>query len=153
MAAPSGGPWKRPESVLVVVHTVDGRVLMLRRRAPADFWQSVTGSLEWGETPAAAAVRELREETGLEAQGRLCAHPGPVRFPILPAWRARYAPGVRYNVEHAFSVEYPMTPTIRLDGREHVAYRWLPWREARELAASWTDRAAIARSAGGGAGG
>ena len=62
------GTFKRPESVLVVVHTGDGRFLMLRRRAPAGFWQSVTGSLRWDEhDPAVAARRELREETGLEA--------------------------------------------------------------------------------------
>jgi len=58
---------KRPESVLVVVYTRAGEVLMLRRTSPRGFWQSVTGSLEWGELPAHAAARELYEETGLRA--------------------------------------------------------------------------------------
>ncbi|HEX6549558.1 MAG TPA: dihydroneopterin triphosphate diphosphatase, partial [Gammaproteobacteria bacterium] len=34
--------FKRPESVLVVIYTSRGEVLQLRRREPADFWQSVT---------------------------------------------------------------------------------------------------------------
>ena len=54
---------KRPESVLVVVYSADSQVLMLRRHEPPTFWQSVTGSLEWGEQPEQAARRELVEET------------------------------------------------------------------------------------------
>jgi dATP pyrophosphohydrolase len=49
--------FKRPESVLVVVHTDDGQVLQLLRREPTGFWQSVTGSLQEGETPLKAARR------------------------------------------------------------------------------------------------
>ena len=41
--------WKRPVSVLVIVYSQDGKVLLLRRKQPDDFWQSVTGSLEWGK--------------------------------------------------------------------------------------------------------
>ena len=40
--------FRRPESVLVVVHAADGQVLILRRSQPFDFWQSVTGSLQAG---------------------------------------------------------------------------------------------------------
>ena len=58
--------YKRPESVLVVVLTWPGEFLLLRRSEPAGFWQSVTGSLEAGEGARLAAVRELREETGLQ---------------------------------------------------------------------------------------
>lgn len=44
---------KHPVSVLVVIFAQDtGRVLMLQRRDDASFWQSVTGSLEVGETRA-----------------------------------------------------------------------------------------------------
>ncbi|MDE2090244.1 MAG: NUDIX domain-containing protein, partial [Gammaproteobacteria bacterium] len=47
--------YKRPVSVLVVVHTRAGEVLLLERRVPPGYWQSVTGSLRWNEAPAAAA--------------------------------------------------------------------------------------------------
>ena len=56
---------KRPVSVLVAIHTPAQRFLLLHRRPPARFWQSVTGSLEAAETPRDAALREVREETGL----------------------------------------------------------------------------------------
>ncbi len=143
--SPSGLRYKRPESVLVVVHTRAGEVLMLRRTQPAGFWQSVTGSLEWGESPRHAAERELREETGLLAAGRLVDCRRQVRFPIVRAWRRRYAPDVRFNLEHQFRLELPGRRLIRLDPREHREYRWLPKERAARLASSWTNRDAILR--------
>jgi dATP pyrophosphohydrolase len=140
-AAPSS-PHKRPESVLVVVYSLDGQVLVLRRRSPADFWQSVTGSLEWGESPAQAAVRELREETGLAPEGLVdCARCN--RFPIVPPWRARYAPDAHENLEHVFALPCGRAAPVRLNPREHVEQRWLPADEAAALCFSQTNRAAI----------
>jgi mutator protein MutT len=43
----------------------NGKVLLLKRRK-SGLWEFPGGKVEWGETPEAAAVRELREETGLE---------------------------------------------------------------------------------------
>jgi len=140
--------YKRPESVLVVVYSRDGQVLMLRRTVPADFWQSVTGSLEWDETPVQAARRELREETGLEAGDELVDAGQQRRFPILPAWRHRYAPDVDANLEHWFFFAVDRPVPVRMAPDEHSEYRWLPWREAAALASSHTNRDAIAALAG-----
>lgn len=139
----TGPAFKRPESVLVVVHS--GRqVLMLERRSPTGFWQSVTGSLEEGESPSDAAIRELDEETGMAAVG--LRDLGLVqRFPILPEWSSRFAPGVGENVEHAFSLELPETRVPRLRPEEHVSCRWLTLTGALDLASSWTNRNAIRR--------
>ena len=114
---------------------------MLQRRQPAGYWQSVTGSLEWGEAPEAAALRELFEETGLQLPVTDCRQTN--RFPIHPAWRARYAADVSTNLEHEFRVECSGRPAITLDEGEHTAYRWLPRAAAAALAGSWTNRAAI----------
>ncbi|MCG5513496.1 dihydroneopterin triphosphate diphosphatase [Ectothiorhodospira shaposhnikovii] len=134
--------FKRPESVLVVVHARDGQVLMLRRRRPDDFWQSVTGSLEWGETPLQAACRELQEETGLPADG-LKDHHHQVRFPIVPPWRSRYAPDAEDNLEHRFSLPLAAPVPIRLNPTEHLEFCWLPRAEAARLATSWSNARAI----------
>ncbi len=137
--------WKRPESVLVLVAARTHEVLLLERRQPAGFWQSVTGSLESGESPLAAARRELREETGIVADSLEDLHIG-ARFPIRPEWRKRFAPGVRENREHWFRLcldqPVPVSP-----GPEHRQARWLAVPAALETVDSWSNRLAIERYA------
>ena len=58
-------PPKKPISVLVLLHDHAGQILLLERLNPPGFWQSVTGSLEEGETPFQAALREVQEDTGI----------------------------------------------------------------------------------------
>jgi dATP pyrophosphohydrolase len=135
--------FKRPESVLVVIYTEDGAVLQLRRCNPLDFWQSVTGSLQRGETPIQAVIREVFEETGLQADTGLSDSGIVNRYPIHPAWRKKFAPDVKENIEHVFALRLPSVIAIRLDPKEHQEYRWLQREEAAELASSVTDRHAI----------
>jgi dihydroneopterin triphosphate diphosphatase len=136
--------YRRPESVLVIVHTRDLDCLLLERVRPEGFWQSVTGTLRWDETPAEAAAREVREETGLEpADLRDAAITR--RFPILPEWRARYAPDVEENLEHLWYLELPERAPVTLEPSEHRAYRWLPLEDAIEAATSWTNREGLER--------
>lgn len=136
--------YKRPESVLVVVYTTAGEVLVLLRRQPPDFWQSVTGSLRWEETdPLDAARRELYEETGLGDEVEVVDCGTVNRFPILSPWRHRYAPDITENVEHVFRVLLPERQRIVLNPAEHGECEWLPRSMAAARVASWTNRDAI----------
>jgi 8-oxo-dGTP diphosphatase len=64
-----------------VVHDADGRLLLIRRgHAPHEgLWSVPGGRVEPGESPEAAVVREVREETGLRV--RAGAAVGRVRIP------------------------------------------------------------------------
>ena len=135
---------KRPKSVLIIVYTQAGEVLMLRRKYPNDFWQSVTGSLEWGEEPLEAAIRELQEETGLVNQDIRDCHYSET-FEIYSIWRERYAPGVTENQEYVYRLQLAEKVDVRLDPREHEEFQWLPRKQAADLALSHTNQAAILR--------
>ena len=136
--------------MLVVIYTSHGEVLLLRRREPPDFWQSVTGSLLEDETPRQAALREVREETGFLADHGLSDSGIVNRYPIHPGWAEKFAAGTKENVEHVFSWRLPAIDAVRVNPDEHLEYRWLPREEAAKLASSATDRDAILKLVPGG---
>jgi dATP pyrophosphohydrolase len=136
--------YKIPVSVLVVVHTPDLQVLLLERADRPGFWQSVTGSQDEGETLRQTAVRELHEETGLDAaQYDLRDWQKQNRYEIYLRWRSRYAPGVTHNTEHVFGLTVPAPLPVTLAPREHLRYEWLPWRAAADKVFSWSNAEAI----------
>lgn len=138
--------YKIPVSVLVVIHSPDARVLLLERADAPGYWQSVTGSQDAGESLRATAIREVAEETGLDAEAHALTDWGiENRYEIFERWRHRYAPGVTHNTEHVFGLCLPEPVTVRLAPREHLAQVWLPWREASERCFSWSNAAAIRR--------
>ena len=139
MSAP---PYRRPESVLIVIHTEGGEFLLMERRRPPGFWQSVTGSLEWGESADTAARREVVEETGI-VQGVLVNLQWTQVYEILPAFGKVYAPGITRNLEHAFSLRLVQRVPVTLSESEHVRSRWVTGPEAVDTVSSSTNRAVI----------
>ncbi|MDF7658525.1 dihydroneopterin triphosphate diphosphatase [Erwiniaceae bacterium L1_54_6] len=137
--------YKHPVSVLVVIFAQDsGRVLMLQRRDDQSFWQSVTGSLEAGETPLQTAQREVQEELAIDVvkeQLLLEDCHKQIEFEIFPHYRHRYAPGTTHNREHWFRLALPTEREVILS--EHLAARWLTPADAAALTKSWSNRQAI----------
>lgn len=136
--------FKIPVSVLVVIYTPDLQVLLMERADASGFWQSVTGSQTPGETLDATAIREVREETGLDAT-RFALRNWAIenRYEIYPRWRHRYAPGVTHNTEHVFGLCLPEVQEITLSTREHLQYAWVPWLAAADKCFSPSNAAAI----------
>lgn len=130
----------------MLIHTPDLHVLIMERADKAGFWQSVTGSIEADETPYQAALREVKEETGLDALDYDFQdwHASNV-YEIYPHWRHRYAPGVTQNREHLFSLQLPSPLPVKLAPKEHTRYEWLDWREAAKCVFSWTNVDALKR--------
>jgi dATP pyrophosphohydrolase len=138
------GPYKIPVSTLVVIHTPALEVLLLERADHPGFWQSVTGSQHEGEQLRDTAIREVGEETGIDAtRHKLEEWNLQNVFEIYPVWRHRFAPGVTHNTEHVFGLEVPGPLPVKVAPREHLAAVWLPWDEAAERVFSWSNRKAL----------
>jgi dihydroneopterin triphosphate diphosphatase len=136
--------FKLPVSVLVLIYTGDGQVLLMERADAPGFWQSVTGSQDAGETLEQTAIREVREETGLDAaQFELTPWQIENHYEIYERWRHRYAPGVTHNTEHVFGLKLPAPQPVTLEPCEHLNFLWLPWAEAADRCFSPSNAAAI----------
>lgn len=105
---------------------------------PADApvaWQMPQGGIDAGETPEQAALRELREETGLlpEAVEIVDALPEPLPYDLPQAlvptlWKGRF----RGQVQHWFHMRYDgPDDAVDLDYhvREFSRWAWMPPRE------------------------
>lgn len=89
-AMPHPGRAARPHQVFhqsAGAVVMDGERCLVVRRADRPEWVLPKGHLERGETPVGAAIREVREETGIEI--RIVADLGPTRF--------RFGPGLRHR--------------------------------------------------------
>ena len=119
---------KRPESILVVVHTRAGEVLLLQRCNPPDYWQSVTGSLEWKEGAVGAARREVHEETGIDETD---FEWGDRHIETGPYSRGKTA---RYYLAQTEQATVVMGPSPETGEPEHHEWRWVTFDEAYDLA-------------------
>jgi len=137
--------YKIPESVLVIVHTLQLDVLLIKRADHANFWQSITGSKDLAdESSIDTALREVMEETGIAVK------PGQMHdwqlsniYDIYPQWQYRYAPGVTRNTEQVFSLCLPTRCLVRLSVHEHTAFQWLGYQDAAEKCFSPSNAEAI----------
>ena len=137
--------YKNPYSVLVVIYAQNtGRVLMLQRQDDLNFWQSVTGTIEEGEQPLRTAMREVKEETGIDIKEQnliLVDCQYSVKFETFPQFRYKYAPDTTHNTEHWFLLALPDEVEPQLS--EHLAFQWLDAKEALNLTASPNNGGAI----------
>jgi len=137
-------PYKIPRSTMIVIHTARQEVLLIERADHPGYWQSVTGSQDEGETLVQTAIREVAEETGIDATLHVLTDWQQENvYEIYPIWRHRYAPDVTHNTEHVFGLLLPDRVPVTLHPREHLQHVWLPVDKAAPLCFSWSNRAAI----------
>ena len=128
-----------PFSVQVFLVRVDAHelsYLLFLRRSRADlglpaFWQGVSGALEPGESFVDAALREVREESGIalssvvDTEFRHC-------YPIRPEWRKWYGDDPEVVEEHVlYALVVDSTEPVLSD--EHSSWRWCSEKEALSL--------------------
>jgi 8-oxo-dGTP pyrophosphatase MutT (NUDIX family) len=133
----------------VVVKTIGGRPHLAAVRPQGKrpgHWALPKGNIDPGEAPAETAVREVREETGLEA--RIVEKLGDVKyvytwdgeriFKIVSFFLCRAGGGRLGDIEEAMRVEVAETKWLPLDDAPSL----LAYGGEREMAAKARDRLA-----------
>jgi len=116
----------RTVEVCVFKMEEDGPKYLLLKRSLGDslypgMWQLVTGTMKEGEHAVKAAVREFREETGLEV----------ARCWVVPYVNSFYvAANDTVHVSPLFAVEVDPQDQVRLSP-EHQEYGWCTLEDAR----------------------
>jgi len=119
----------------VLVRKIRGRTMVaaIRPRGKDKVWALPKGRIDAGETPAEAAVREVREETGVE--GRLVEKLGDVRYVYTASWEE--AKGERiFKVVSFFLLRAGRGRIGEIDEAMRIEVaeaRWLPLEEAPRL--------------------
>ncbi len=121
-----GDRWRKGEYGLVVcvwVYDGEGRVLLTRRAPEKSFagtWENSGGAAQAGETSLEAITRELREETGIEAD--------PAEFELLGTGRDHSMFYDYYCLKRSIPIE-----SIRLQPGETDAVRWATFDQVEAL--------------------
>ena len=124
----------RVAQVQVVVMRPDPWRILLLKRSEEDggFWQPITGGINPGEEPKAAAWRELGEETGIH-EGRL----------VDTGYSFEFTMRCTTMTEYVFGVQAPADTEPDLSA-EHTAYRWVTLDEALALLKWDNNKASVA---------
>jgi 8-oxo-dGTP pyrophosphatase MutT (NUDIX family) len=123
----------------VVHRTEAGRaeIVLVRRREPP-LWALPKGTPDSGETLAETAVRETREETGLQVE---------IEEPISSVTYFFVRGRTRFHKTVHFSLMRPVGGHLEDHDHEFDEVRWIQIDEALELMTHATERAVVLRAA------
>lgn len=114
----------------IVLFCAAGEVLMARRLGATDAtWQMPQGGIEPGETPIAAALREMQEEIGTARAEVLAESAGWYRYDLPPEFRAAARHGqFDGQVQKWFALRFTGTDieiNLHTAEPEFEAWRWV----------------------------
>lgn len=120
-----GGGERTPEVVVVHLFDSQGRLLVIERSDQsnrAGEWESPAGHVDEGETPEQAAVREVKEETGLPVL--LFPRRGWFQLRDQEGW------GIMFHGHVPGSTD---SSKVKLNPKEHSRFGWLPLKKLEDF--------------------
>jgi NADH pyrophosphatase NudC (nudix superfamily) len=132
--------WDNPTPVVAAIIEIEGKVLLARNAAwPPKMFALVTGFLERGETPREGVIREVKEETSLDAHNATLV--GVYDFQrmnqVIIAYDVQASGAVRLSEE---LVEYRLIDPPKLrPWRAGTGQALADWMRARDLPVEFLD--------------
>jgi 8-oxo-dGTP pyrophosphatase MutT (NUDIX family) len=123
----------------VVHRSLDGRteIVIVHRRKPL-LWALPKGTPDSGETLEETALRETREETGLEVE---------IEAPVTSIRYFFVRGSTRFHKTVHFFLMRPIGGHLELHDEEFDEVRWAPMSEALALLTHPTERSVVERAA------
>jgi NAD+ diphosphatase len=132
--------WGNPVPVVAALVEYEGKVLLARNVAwPAHFYALITGFLERNETPEHGAIRELKEETNLDAveSSLIGVYPFPMKNEVIICYHIKAVGQVSLSEELA---DYKLVEPAELrPWRMGTGLAIADWLAARQLPVNWID--------------
>ena len=111
-------------AVVVIAQPAPDEIVLVRQHRHAigaDTWEVCAGGIDAGETPEAAAIRELREETGYRARS------------MHRLWSAYSAPGFCNELLHFYHTDAYDIGAPEPDAEEEIEIATFPLERVREM--------------------
>lgn len=132
--------WGNPVPVVAALVEYQGKILLARNVAwPPQFYALITGFLEKNETPLEGAIRELKEETNLDAVqcSLIGVYPFARKNEVIMAYHIQAEGEVTLSEE---LVDYKLVEPARLrPWRMGTGLAMADWMQARGLPFEWLE--------------
>ena len=134
---------RRPHQVIVFpyIKTGEGHLFAIFKRKDLRFLQAISGGGENKETPVETAKREAFEEARIDKSSRFIKLDSMTTIPVADVGNYKWEDDILVLPEYSFGVEV-FSRDLKI-GKEHSAYKWLPYKKAKELLRYDSNRSAL----------